>query len=192
MAAAVAIDLGRISRRARRALSDLDDSKRLSSDTRERLSEALWACCDQIVVSCASARTIDRDGLHATNLRLMRDLAARLDPTPDALLVDGFELGEDAPIHERVIGGDRRSACIAAASVIAKTTRDRLMRGPAARAHPEFGFDGHVGYATAAHREAVAVNGLSPLHRRSFRSVAYSELRLFDSPDGASLSQSGR
>ena len=180
VAAAVAIDLGALSRRGRLALGDLDDSKRLSGERRDALAEALWVHADQVVVVAASAATIDRDGLHVTNLRLMRDALSRLDPLPEVSLVDGFALGADAPPHRRVVGGDRKSACIAAASVIAKTARDRLMTGPAAGAYPGFGFDAHVGYSTAAHQSALREIGLSPLHRRSFRSVAYPELRLFE------------
>ena len=77
------------------------------------------------------ASTIDRDGLHVTNLRLLRQALAGLEPGPDVALVDGFPLGDGSPPHTAVIGGDRRSACIAAASVVAKATRDRLMAGPA-------------------------------------------------------------
>jgi len=186
VAAAVAIDLSRLSRRGRLALSDLDDSKRLSAARRDALADVLWLHADQIVVLSASSATIDRDGLHVTNLRLMRDALSRLQPRPDVALVDGFALGADAPDHRRVIGGDRKSACIAAASVVAKTTRDRLMTGPAAAAYPEFGFDAHVGYATPDHQLALREGGLSPLHRRSFQSVAYPSLQLFDSATASS------
>jgi ribonuclease HII len=158
----------------------LDDSKRLSAARRDVLAGALWLYADQVVVLSASSATIDRDGLHVTNLRLMRDALSRLDPRPQVCLVDGFALGADAPDHERVIGGDRKSACIAAASVVAKTTRDRLMTGPAATAYPQFGFEAHVGYSTPDHQVALREGGLSPLHRRSFRSVAYPPLQLFD------------
>ncbi len=72
-----------------------------------------------------------------------------------------------------MVGGDRTSACIAAASVVAKTTRDRLMRGPMATAYPGFGFERHMGYATPDHHAALAAEGMSPIHRRSFRSAAY-------------------
>jgi ribonuclease HII len=188
--AAVAIDLDGLSRRGRLALADLDDSKRLSEPVRERLADALWLHADQVVVLSAAAQTIDRDGLHVTNLRLMREALARLAPRPEVAMVDGFALGDDAPAHRRVVGGDRHSACIAAASVIAKTARDRLMRGPAAEAYPAFGFDSHVGYSTPAHQSALRESGLCPLHRRSFDSVAYPALRLFE-PSGGSLSAPG-
>lgn len=171
--AAVCLDLESLRGRPRRLLGDLDDSKRLSPETRERLAAVLMCHATQIVVAVAGPETIDRDGLHKTNLRLMREVLARLAPCPSVCLVDGFRLGSAAPEHLAVPGGDRTSAAIAAASVIAKTTRDRLMSGPVAERHPGYGFDRHVGYATPGHREAIRRNGLSPQHRRSFRSVAY-------------------
>ena len=79
--------------------------------------------------------------------------------------------------HRAVIQGDGTSAAIAAASVIAKVTRDRYMR-EAAREHPHWGFDEHVGYSTPEHRAAIEQNGISPLHRRSFQSVAYTQMEL--------------
>ena len=79
--------------------------------------------------------------------------------------------------HRAVIEGDGTSAAIAAASVIAKVTRDRYMHG-AAGEHPGWGFEEHVGYSTPEHREAIERIGISPLHRRSFQSVAYSQLEL--------------
>ena len=77
-----------------------------------------------------------------------------------------------------MVGGDRTSAAIAAASVLAKVTRDRYMREGAAETHPGWGFDEHVGYSTPEHRAAIDKLGISPLHRRSFASVAYTQLGL--------------
>lgn len=171
--AAVCLDLEGLTARGRRALGDLDDSKRLAPDVRERVAAAVLQHAEQVVVLMASSATIDRDGLHVTNLRLMREALARLAPCPTVCLVNGFRLGPAAPEHRAVVGGDRRSASIAAASVIAKTTRDRLMAGPVAAAYPRFGFAHHVGYATPGHHAALRSEGLSPLHRRSFRSGAY-------------------
>jgi ribonuclease HII len=171
--AAVCLDLEGLRGRPRRLLGDLDDSKRLDAPTRARLSDVLLTHADQVVVKMASPATIDRDGLHVTNLRLLAEALAALRPCPEIALVDGFRLGARAPSHRAVTGGDRRSASIAAASVIAKTVRDRLMAGPLARAYPDYGFDRHVGYATPEHHEAIRATGVSPLHRRSFRSSAY-------------------
>lgn len=171
--AAVCLDLEGLSVRGRRELGDLDDSKRLPTPVRERVAEAILRHAAQVVVMVAGPATIDRDGLHRTNLRLLGRALASLRPCPAMCLVDGFRLGPDAPPHRQVIGGDHRSAAIAAASVIAKTTRDRLMCGPMADAYPRFGFDQHVGYATPEHHAALRLEGLSPIHRRSFRSMAY-------------------
>jgi hypothetical protein len=99
---------------------------------------------------------------------------AQLDATR---LVDGFRLHACELDHERVVNGDARSAAIAAASVIAKVTRDRYMRR-VAPLYPEWSFEGNVGYSTPEHREAIMVHGICPLHRRSFASIAYSQLEL--------------
>jgi ribonuclease HII len=171
--AAVCLDLRTLTPRGRRALGDLDDSKRLAPDVRERVAAAVMHHAEQVVVLMASPATIDRDGLHRTNLRLLREALARLEPCPAVCLVDGFRLGPAAPAHRAVVGGDHLRASIAAASVIAKTTRDRLMAGPVAEAYPGFGFARHVGYATPDHHAALREEGLSPLHRRSFNSSAY-------------------
>lgn len=173
VAAAVCVDLARLDRAAVRALSRLDDSKRLREGVREELAAEILRRADQVVVVSDCPPTIDRRGLHRTNLDAMRRALAAIDPRADVCLVDGFALGAGAPEHRRVVGGDARSFAIAAASVIAKTTRDRLMRGPMASAHPQYGFDVHVGYATAAHRRALRAHGPASIHRMSFRSEAY-------------------
>jgi ribonuclease HII len=173
---AVCLDLGALTAAGRRALADLDDSKRLRPEVRARVADAVMRHAEQVVVLSASPATIDRDGLHRTNLRLLARALAAIDPCADVCLVDGFFLGPRAPEHRRVVGGDHLSASIAAASVIAKTVRDRLMSGPVEDAYPRFGFASHVGYATPDHHMALGAEGLTPLHRRSFRSVAYPEL----------------
>jgi ribonuclease HII len=180
VAAAVCLDLETLSPAGRRALGDLDDSKRVPHEVRERLATAIWCHAAQVVLVSASAATLDRDGLHRTNLRLLARALAGLRPAPAACLVDGFRLGPEAPPHRAIVDGDAKSAAVAAASIIAKTARDRLMAGPAATAYPEFGFDRHVGYATPEHHAALRATGLSPLHRRSFQSVAYPRLLLFE------------
>lgn len=171
--AAVCLDLDALAGAGRRALGDLDDSKRLAPVVRARVAAAVMRHAEQVVVLVASPATIDRDGLHRTNLRLLCEALGRLSRCPAVCLVDGFRLGPDAPVHRALPGGDHLSASIAAASVVAKTTRDRLMSGPIAEAYPGFGFARHVGYATPDHHAALRAEGLSPLHRRSFRSGAY-------------------
>ncbi len=176
--AAVAFDLESLTRTARRDLAGLDDSKRLSAAVRATLASAILCHAQQIVVRAVCAPTIDRDGLHKSNLRLLADCLAALDPPADACIVDGFRLPDAAPQHRAVIDGDATSAAVAAASIIAKTTRDRMMIGPAHQTWPRFGFARHVGYATREHQDALRSGGLCPLHRRSFQSVAYPRIPL--------------
>lgn len=190
VAAAVAFDLESLTRTARRDLAGLDDSKRLSPTARATLASAILCHAQQIVVRAACAPTIDRDGLHRSNLRLLAECLAAIDPCAGVCIVDGFRLPDPAPAHRAVTGGDATSAAVAAASVIAKTTRDRMMIGPAHETWPRFGFARHVGYATPEHQYALRSSGLSPLHRRSFRSVAYPELRLFPGDGGVSTDAS--
>lgn len=175
VAAAVCLDVHALAGRALHDLSGLDDSKRLTGRRRAVLASAVMRHARQVVVVSATARSIDGDGLHATNIRVMRHALAALDPAPGVALVDGFHLGHDAPPHRRLTRGDATSAAVAAASVVAKQARDRLMRGAAARAHPGYGFDRHVGYVTAAHADAVRALGPSTIHRLSFRSRAYGD-----------------
>ena len=175
VAAAVCLNLGSMSRAAMEALSGLNDSKRLSPRRRAALVGAVMMYAEQVVIISAPSRTIDAHGLHRTNISAMARAVRGIAPAPDLALVDGFDLGPDAPPHRRLVKGDATSAAIAAASVIAKETRDRLMRGPAASRYPQYGFDGHVGYITTAHKDAVRAHGPSPLHRLSFRTDAYGD-----------------
>jgi ribonuclease HII len=172
VAAAVCIDLERLGRDGARALRDLDDSKRLTERVRLRLAREVMCRADRVAVVSACPGTIDREGLHRTNLDLLARALRALGPVAGRCLVDGFALGDAAPAHRAVTGGDRTSFAIAAASVVAKTARDRLMRGPVADAFPAHGFGSHVGYATVEHRAAIAEHGVTSLHRMSFRSEA--------------------
>ena len=129
-----------------------------------------------VVVRCA--RGIDDRGLHVTNIEALSNALERLRPTSRGDLPRRRLLAARVRVpHRAVIEGDGTSAAIAAASVIAKVTRDRYMHGAAAE-HPGWGFEEHVGYSTPEHREAIERIGISPLHRRSFQSVAYSQLEL--------------
>lgn len=178
VAAAVLIDYETLSPADRRALAGLHDSKQMSAEQREELYPTVLRAAARVSVVARSARGIDERGLHVTNLEALASALARLAPGDDATcLVDGFPLRECAVPHRAVVGGDGTSAAIAAASVIAKVSRDRYMRG-AARLHPGWGFEEHVGYSTPEHRAAIERIGISPLHRRSFQSVAYSQLEL--------------
>jgi len=150
----------------------------MTEEHRHQLYPAVMRAAARVSVVVRSARGIDDRGLHVTNIEALSTALERLRPEPEATcLVDGFSLRRCKVPHRAVVGGDGTSAAIAAASVIAKVTRDRYMRGAAAL-HPGWGFDEHVGYSTPEHREAIERIGISPLHRRSFQSVAYSQLDL--------------
>jgi ribonuclease HII len=123
-------------------------------------------------------RGIDTRGLHVTNLDALAASLERVAVDGAICLVDGFRLGQRCAIeHRAVVDGDARSAAIAAASVVAKVTRDRYMHRIAPD-YPAFGFTENVGYSTPEHRAAILANGPSTLHRRSFQSIAYSQLEL--------------
>ncbi len=178
VAAGVLMDYETLSRADRRALGGLHDSKQMKPERREQLYPAVMRAASRVSVVIRCVRGIDDRGLHVTNIEALSCALERLAPSEDAAcLVDGFALRECAVPHRAVIEGDGTSAAIAAASVIAKVTRDRYMHRVADR-HPGWGFDEHVGYSTPEHRAAIERIGISPLHRRSFQSVAYAQLEL--------------
>jgi ribonuclease HII len=180
VAAAVLIDYERLSHSDRRALAGLHDSKQMTEERRLEMFPSVLCAAARVSVVVRSAAGIDRRGLHVTNIEALSIALERLAPGEDAIsLVDGFALPRCAVPHRRVIKGDATSAAIAAASVIAKVTRDRYM-GEAALEHPGWGFEEHVGYSTPEHRAAIDRQGISPLHRRSFQSVAYTQLDLVE------------
>ncbi len=178
MAAAVLLDYSTLCAADRRALAGLHDSKQMSAELREQMYPSVLRAAARVSVVVRCVRGIDTRGLHVTNIEALSGALERLAAPQRAIcLVDGFSLPKCSVAHRAVIEGDGRSAAIAAASVVAKVTRDRYMHGAAAD-HPGWGFDEHVGYSTPEHREAIARLGISPLHRRSFRSVAYTQLQL--------------
>ena len=177
VAAAVCLDMERLRGSRCAPLGMLDDSKRHTEARREELFEAVVACAEQIAVIAVPASDIDRRGLHRSNLHALGAALCALEPEPDVCLTDGFSVPGCARPHRRVVGGDATSAAIAAASIVAKVTRDRFMRRVAPR-YPGFGFDQHVGYITAEHTRAVRELGPTPLHRRSFEAMAYAQLDL--------------
>jgi ribonuclease HII len=157
-----------------RPLSLLNDSKQLTGDERENLFRAVAGCAERIAVRIIPPAVIDRDGLHRSNLRGLRETLADLCPPAEACLVDGFRLGKLAPEHTAVVDGDEKSAAIAAASVIAKVVRDRTMRRMDAL-YPHYGFASHVGYITPRHSAVVRERGPSEIHRLSFEARSYAE-----------------
>ncbi len=157
--------------RARAALDLLDDSKKLSEKTRESLFPKVirWATAYSIVT--VPAAEIDRIGIHVANIEGMRRAVAGLSVDPGYVLTDGFRVpGLPAPSLP-VIGGDATAACIAAASVLAKVHRDRIMRS-LDRDIPGYDFSVHKGYNTTLHTDALARLGASREHRRSWSNVA--------------------
>lgn len=131
----------------------------------------------KVAVVSRSVRRIDTEGLHVTNVAALRDALLRVARPGCICLSDGFAVPATGYEQRAVIDGDARSAAIAAASIIAKVTRDRYMRRVDA-VHNGWGFADHVGYATPEHRAAIMAQGVSPLHRLSFQSIAYQQLQL--------------
>ena len=161
MAGAVILD-------PQRRIDGLADSKALTAAQRERLHEEITRKAIAWTVVAVSPGEIDRINIHQASLQAMRRAVLALAPLPDAVVVDAFRLPSLPMAQRGVIGGDRRSSAIAAASIVAKVTRDRMMQ-ELHRADPRYGYDRHKGYATADHLAAVARLGYSPQHRRSFR-----------------------
>ena len=149
----------------------LDDSKRLAPKRREALAEAILGtalCCR---IARIEAEEIDRITILPATLKAMGAAADLLDPRADYILLDGNVALPSYPGAQRtVVGGDGLSVSIAAASIVAKVARDRLMRGYDALWRG-YGFDANVGYGTRAHWEGLRHLGPSPIHRRTFRGV---------------------
>ena len=177
VAASVLFDLDRVTRADVRALGALNDSKQHTPEGRAALFPLILRIAARVAIVSRCAPGIDARGLHVTNLAALRDALARVACPECICLSDGFSLGRFDHDQRAVVGGDARSAAIAAASVLAKETRDRYMRRADAD-HPGFQFAEHVGYSTPEHREAISRLGLSPLHRLSFQSIAYQQLAL--------------
>ena len=177
--AGVLFDYERLRDHACRPLGLLNDSKQVTPERRETLFRAVTACATRVVVRVIPPATIDRDGLHRSNLRGLREALAALAPPAEACLVDGFRLGPLAPPHQAVVDGDERSAAIAAASIVAKVTRDRAMWRLHAL-YPHYGFASHVGYITPRHSAVVRARGPSDLHRRSFNALCYADIEALE------------
>ncbi|HET9073828.1 MAG TPA: ribonuclease HII [Solirubrobacteraceae bacterium] len=177
VAAAVLFDHERLRPADIRVLSALNDSKRRSAALRAELYPVILRLATKVAVVSRCAPGIDERGLHVTNLHALHDALAAVAVDGCICLSDGFAVPE-LPFPQRaVIRGDATSAAIAAASVIAKETRDRYMRRVDARM-PGWEFGQHVGYATSEHRQAIKRLGVTPLHRMSFQSAAYQQLTL--------------
>lgn len=145
------------------------DSKQLSARRRSHLSLLIPTLALDVQIAYATPRTIDRCNIRQASLDAMGQAVRRLRPTPSHCFVDGADLLPDLEIPQTaLIKGDQQQVAIAAASIIAKVWRDTLSIR-LDRRYPGYGFAAHKGYGTGQHREALARQGLTPLHRRSFR-----------------------
>jgi ribonuclease HII len=181
VAAGVLFDLEQLTLADRRALSALNDSKQHDPEARAALYPIVLRVAVRTRVVSRCAPGIDARGLHRTNLAALRDalrgVSAGLPRDEVLCLSDGFAVGDCGAPSRAVVGGDATSAVIAAASIIAKVSRDRFMVRADQR-HPGWEFAEHVGYSTPEHRDAIRRIGVSPLHRLSFQSAAYQQLEL--------------
>lgn len=151
-----------------RYVAGVADSKVLTAADRERLFAEIVDAAVCWHVAVVEVDEIDRLNIHRASLFAMRQAVMALMPLPGFVIADGFRIPDLTMAQRPVVGGDRRSTAIAAASILAKVTRDRLMVDLHLR-DPRYGFDRHKGYATKDHLEAVGRFGYSPMHRRTFR-----------------------
>lgn len=150
-----------------RAIAGVRDSKALSRETRERLAAVILERATAVSLGAASVAEIGRHNIYQATALAMRRALARLAVTPDAVLVDGTPIRTLGVEHVAVVGGDARCYSVACASIVAKVTRDRLMRA-LARRYPAFGWEANVGYGTPVHLAALRRSGLTPHHRPLF------------------------
>jgi ribonuclease HII len=151
-----------------RHIAGICDSKLINAVERERLYDVITRRSLGWAVASAHVEEIDDMNIHRASLEAMSRAVLAIAPMPDLVLVDAFRIPGLSIAQRAVTHGDRRCAAIAAASIIAKVSRDREMMAHHA-ADPRYGYDRHKGYATADHLAAVARFGYSPLHRRTFR-----------------------
>ena len=170
VAAAVLFDLESLTTRELRALARLNDSKQHSMEVREELFPIVLRTATKVSIVSRCARGIDARGLHKTNLAALRDALIGVARPGCICLSDGFPVGDTGHEQRAVINGDATSAAIAAASIIAKVTRDRIMADHAVT-YPGYGWETNRGYPTPEHFRALDRLGLTPLHRRSFAPV---------------------
>ncbi|MDT7808372.1 MAG: ribonuclease [Acidobacteriota bacterium] len=152
----------------------LDDSKKLTALQRERIAEELRSIAVCYAYGLISPEEIDATNILIATRRAMLQALAKLQPCADYLLIDALQLRESPLPQKAIIRGDSASASIAAASVLAKTYRDALMREYDAE-FPPYGFARHVGYGTREHWAALKAHGCCSIHRRTFRGVLQEE-----------------
>ncbi len=148
-------------------IEGVDDSKRLSAKKREVLFHTIYERALGVGVGIVSHEVIDRVNIFQASVLAMRKAIERLHPEPQMILADGNSFTHDRLRYENIVHGDAKSFTVAAASIIAKVTRDGLMR-EFHEVFPLYGFDRHKGYGTKRHFEAIRQYGLCEIHRRSF------------------------
>ena len=162
-----------------RELEGLNDSKQLTKSQREKFFTFIIACGEiEFAIAEIDAALIDEINILQATHRAMNAALAKLNPQPQHALVDGRPVETMRVPQTAIVKGDARSYSIAAASVLAKVTRDRLML-EFDRQFPEYGFAGHKGYGTARHLAAIAAHGPCPIHRRSFAPLKQEEPKSF-------------
>ena len=151
-----------------RYVARIGDSKTVTALERARLYDQITRVAISWYVAAADCDEIDRINIHQASLRAMQRAVMGLSPLPDFVLVDAFRIPDLRMAQRAIEHGDARCTAIAAASIVAKVTRDRMMLELHAR-DPRYGFDRHKGYATREHLDAVSRFGYSDVHRRTFR-----------------------
>ncbi len=152
-------------------IDNLKDSKQLTSKQRSSLFDEIYNLAVSVGIGYADNKIIEHINILQATLQAMKAAVKQLTPKPDFLLIDGNKLPEIDIPAEAIPKGDNLSISIAAASVIAKTTRDRLMI-EYNQTYPSYGFQKHKGYPTVQHRQAIAKFGVSPIHRKTFKLLA--------------------
>lgn len=161
-------------------LPGVNDSKQLTALARQELFQQIKTIPGIVFgIGCVDSAEIDRINIYQATIIAMQQAVERLPCYPDYLLVDGMQLPHDIPVL-KIIKGDTLSQSIAAASIIAKVTRDAMMKEYHMQ-WPQYGFANHKGYSTAAHLAALAEHGPCPIHRRSFAPVCTSEASAVES-----------
>jgi len=154
----------------------IDDSKKLSAKQREVLFSEITACCDvHYAFGVISPQEIDRVNIYQATILAMLQAVEGLKLVPDYLLVDGMALPHPVIPCEKIIKGDSKSQSIAAASIIAKVTRDRMME-EYDLLWPQYGFKQHKGYGTSKHMDAISAHGPTPIHRLTFAPLKQSSV----------------
>jgi ribonuclease HII len=158
-------------------LARLRDSKKVTPTRRRELRTVIRELAVSVAVSVISPAEIDRDGLDVSNLRALREAVSQLEPAPGVCFTDWYTVLECRYATTRLEGGDNTSAAVAAASIIAKTTRDEMMAALATEYHG-YGFERHKGYINETHVDAIRRLGITPHHRKSFDAAIYREIGL--------------